>query len=181
MTARFKMISHEQTVEIEGPEAFVERQIEKIHALLSLIPASTAHSTPTSVGDSSKTENGGNMNADADSPKVVTAQSLDLSVPDNFGEWMYKFSDDMSDQETALMCAFYVQANSSTNDFKTSEINNCLKEHGIKIANPSTNIQRLASKKLTFQTRKVGKLLYMRVSRDGEAHLRSKLRDVEKS
>ncbi|WP_312905889.1 hypothetical protein [Stutzerimonas nitrititolerans] len=182
MTAKFKLTSHDHTIELEGSEEFVERQIENIQALLTLSPAiihrekSTPDELPSTTDSCSTIAD---SSIDISSQKPSPAHTSDLAVPESFGEWMYKFTDDMNDQETALMCALFVQAKSSTNDFKTSEINNCLKEHGIKIANPSTNIQRLASKKLTFQTRKVGKLIYMRVSRDGEAHLRSKLRCAE--
>lgn len=168
MNAKFKITLTNQTIELEGTEEFIERQIENIKNLLSLFsnPTDIPQPKPQTKID----------NHIIEEPPKENGTGQNLSVPDNFGEWMHKFKDDVNDQEKALICAHYVQANSATNDFKTSEINNCLKEHGIKIANPSTSIQRLSGKKLTFQTRKVGKLIYMRVSKDGEAHLKTKLR-----
>ncbi|WP_296270795.1 hypothetical protein [Pseudomonas sp. UBA6323] len=170
MTAKFKITLNSQNIEIEGSEEFIERQIERIHSLLKIFDQNSTSNKTTTPQPASELP--------LATPETIHPKS-ELSVPDNFGEWMYKFKEDINDQEKALICAFYVQAKSATNDFKTSEINNCLKEHGIKIANPSTNIQRLASKKLTFQTRKVGKLIYMRVSKDGESHLKSRFRGTD--
>jgi hypothetical protein len=78
----------------------------------------------------------------------------------------------LSDQDKSLLTAYYVQSQSSTNDFKTSEVNKALMDHGIKLANPSVSLKRLGVKKLLFQTRKVGKLRFMKVSADGIAELR---------
>ena len=174
MTAKVKINLQEGVIELEGSEDFVDRQIDKLEAIIELFNQSASEPEDNFLSGQSDT-------AQEDGETATTSQSnipahQGFSVPDSFGEWMHKFRDDINDQEKALVASFYVQAKSSTNDFKTIEVSNCLKDHGIKIANPSTNIKRLSTKKLTFQTRKVGKLIFMRVSKDGEAHLRSKLR-----
>jgi len=74
-----------------------------------------------------------------------------------------------------LLTAYYVQSQSHTNDFKTSNVNKALKDHSIKLANPSETIRRLGVKKYLFQTRKIGKLRFMRVSADGLEELRRQL------
>jgi hypothetical protein len=74
------------------------------------------------------------------------------------------------------LTAYYVQNDSEQNDFKTSEVNKSLKEHGIKLSNPSTSLKRLVEKKLLFQTRKNGSLKLMRVSQDGMSLLRTLFR-----
>jgi hypothetical protein len=84
---------------------------------------------------------------------------------------MHSFKTELSDLDKALITAHFIQAQSTDNDFKTSEVNNSLKEHGIKLPNPSVSLQRLGEKKLLFQTRKVGKLRYMRVSTEGQKPL----------
>ena len=108
--------------------------------------------------------------------EAATVQSKGLDVPSTFGEWLHKFKADLSDLDKALITAYYIQSESPDNDFKTSQVNNSLKNHGIKLANPSETLHRLSTKKLLFQTRKVGKLKLMRVSADGIKHLKSLLR-----
>ncbi len=84
---------------------------------------------------------------------------------------MHQFRDDVNDLDKGLITALFVQKQAATNDFKTSEVNKSLKDHGIKLSNPSVTLNRLVSKKLLFQTRKDGKLKYFRVSTDGQKHL----------
>jgi hypothetical protein len=161
--ARFKLNLATGEVEIEGQEAFVERQIEQLQELIESlglaanmgsgethapVPASSLNPQPT---------------PDNDAP----------GFPASFGEWMHTFKSDINDLDKALITARYVQQQSTENDFKTSEVNKALKDHGIKLANPSVCLKRLADKKLMFQTRKVGSLRFMRVSVDGQNHLSS--------
>ena len=94
-------------------------------------------------------------------------------MSDNFGEWFHGFKDNVNDLDKALLTAYYEQKQSPENDFKTSAVNQSLQEHGIKLSNPSSSLKRLTAKKLLFQTRKVGKLKYMRVSADGVKYLKT--------
>ena len=86
------------------------------------------------------------------------------------------FKDDINGQDKALITAYYVQQDSERNDFKTAQVNKSLKDHGIKLANAATTLKQVEKKKLIFQTRKVGKLSFKRVSEDGVKHLKSLLR-----
>lgn len=172
MTAKVKINLQEGIIELEGSEEFVDRQVDKLEAIIELFNQSSPDSD-FNLDENITPEDESEESAESASSNTG---SQGLTVSDSFGEWMHKFRDDINDQQKALVASFYVQAKSSTNDFKTIEVSNCLKDHGIKIANPSTNIKRLSTKKLTFQTRKVGKLIYMRVSKDGEAHLKTILR-----
>lgn len=174
MTAKVIINLQEGIIELEGSEDFVDRQVDKLEAIIELFNQSK--DSETQDNDSPEENQSNFLAAELTDTPPENALPQSLLVPDSFGEWMHKFRDDINDQEKALVASFYVQAKSSTNDFKTIEVSNCLKDHGIKIANPSTNIKRLATKKLTFQTRKVGKLIFMRVSKDGETHLKTKLR-----
>ena len=84
---------------------------------------------------------------------------------------MHRFPSDISDQDAVLLTSIYVQRQSEANEFKTAEVNKMLMEHGVKVSNTSTSLNRLVSKKLLFQTRKDGKLKFLRVSKDGEAKI----------
>ena len=158
-TTRIKLNLRNGEIEIEGSEAFVEKQIENLETLLELI----------------RTNKGATLNLDegGDTGGEGTGTSDDNGIPSTFGEWMHLFKTDLNDLDKALITARYVQHESQSNDFKTAEINKSLKDHGIKLANPSATLKRLISKKYLFQTRKIGKLIYMRLSVDGQKYLDS--------
>jgi hypothetical protein len=164
-TAKFKLNLTSGEIEVEGSEEFVISQIQSIESLLSLLKQKSlskpvTHPQSTIDNDSQK---------DDDSTSEGTAVAN--QIPDTFGEWMNTFKSNILDVDKALITARFVQSKSATNDFKTAEVNKALKDHGIKLSNPSTTLGLLVSKKLMFQTRKVGVLKYLRVSQDGQAHL----------
>ncbi|WNZ23480.1 hypothetical protein HJG54_11875 [Leptolyngbya sp. NK1-12] len=156
-------------VELEGSEQFVEGQLANIDAIADYI---ALLSTNNSLDEESIVEQEEIAAvAEVEQEKLASTSERELQAPNTFGEWLHRFKDDISDLEKALITAYYVQKQSSQNDFKTSEVNKSLLEHGIKLSNPSRSLQNLSKKKLFFQTRKDGKLKYMRVSSDGVNHL----------
>lgn len=164
-TARFKINARTREVEIEGTEAFVERQIQQLESLFDLLGRASPNDDPEIEGDGSVDDaQEDKSNASKDEPRTALG---------TFGEWMLAFKSDLGDMDKALIAARYVQSLSSDNDFKTSDVNKALEDHGIKISNPSLSLKRLGEKKLMFQTRKVGKLRFMRVSTDGQKELDS--------
>lgn len=163
-TAKFKLNIKTGEVEIEGSEAFVERQIQQLETLIETVGLRTQQRKEGSEG------------VPVDTNESPTSQQLTIKEelpPASFGEWMHSFRADINDLDKALITARYVQSQSPENDFKTSEVNNSLKDQGIKLSNPSSCLKRLGEKKLMFQTRKVGSLKFMRVSVDGQKHLES--------
>ena len=164
-TAKFKLNVKAREVEIEGSEDFVERQIQNLASIFEFLGDDATDDTDIDYNTSEESENG----EVGEKANGNTAQKA--AMPETFGEFMHSFNADINDLEKALITARFVQAQSPTNDFKTSEVNNALKDHGIKLSNPSVSLKRLGDKKFLFQTRKVGKLRFMRVSIEGQAHL----------
>lgn len=161
--AKFKLNLKTREVEIEGSEAFVERQIRSLETIFETLSQNDCDSRHADEDESVE--------------KVANIKSGDKpmtdSMPATFGEWMHSFKTELTDLDKALITAKYVQLKSPENDFKTAEVNTALKEHGIKLSNPSGTLKRLAGKKYLFQTRKVGKLRFMRLSTDGQEILES--------
>ncbi len=161
-------------ISIEGSEVFVSKQMDSLEDIVSLmqVEASTPDTNDVDTEASEESEIDSNSNAESKIPEPSSANG-ELAVPEVFGEWLHMFKDDINDQDKALITAYYVQKDSDSNDFKTSEINKSLKDHGIKLTNASMTLKQIEKKKLIFQTRKVGKLSFKRVSADSVKHLKS--------
>ncbi len=173
--AKFKLNFRSGEIEIEGSEDFVKEQIEGLAELVSELGLRAKAAANESADEEDSREDRENSSGTKDEKDGLDGPT------GTFGEWMHSFRSEVDDLDKALITARYVQAQSSQNDFKTSEVNKALKDHGIRLSNPSRSIARLAEKRLMFQTRKVGVLRFMRVSVDGQAHLNSLRRSIPSS
>ncbi len=161
--AKFKLNLKTGEIEVEGTEAFVERQIQALESLVDLMKISdqiNENKAPPLIEEQSR-------NGD----KLASGETAGDAIPSTFGEWMHIFKTELNDADKVLITACFVQSQSSTKDFKTAEVNKALKEHGFKLSNPSATLNNLVDKKLLFQTRKVGVLKYFRLSVDGQKNL----------
>ncbi|SIS91030.1 hypothetical protein [Neptunomonas antarctica] len=164
-------------IEFEGSEQFVQNQMDNIDTIIDLV-CSNIHSPVVKPELSSEstsliTEEDGESIENKD----ASSEENNFSVPSSFGEWMHRFPENISDHEKALVTAYFVQNQSDKNDFKTLEVNKSLRDHGIKLSNPSQFLKKLEIKKYLFQTRKEGtRVRFMRVSQDGVLHLKTLVR-----
>lgn len=161
-------------VEFEGSEEFVQNQMDALDTIIDLVSSNItlSKSIPEMTSETPITK------ADNDIETIDSADTTiatgDFSVPSSLGEWMHTFNDDINDLEKALITAYFVQNQSDNNEFKTLEVNSSLRDHGIKLSNPSHSLKKLETKKYLFQTRKEGpKIRFMRVSQDGVSHLKT--------
>lgn len=175
MESQTKLYINIKTGEIsfEGSEEFVSNQIERLEDIVSLIQIEHGNRGPLNERQNSDATDDINEVEEETTTPDSKSKNDDLVVPSVFGEWLHMFRDDINDQDKALITAYYIQKESENNDFKTSEINKSLKDHGIKLTNTSTTLKQIEKKKLIFQTKKVGKLSFKRVSADGVKHLKS--------
>lgn len=169
--ARFRASFSGVEIEIEGPADFVREQISLLNQTIAYLGSQKTKLNNISPATASTDEVASDEEADQNQGTGGTE-----SVPATFGEWMHRFRASLSESDKALITARFVQSQATTNDFKTSEVNKSLRDHGIKLGNPSRELGRLASRKLMFQVRKVGKLKFFRVSVDGQKHLDTLLR-----
>lgn len=169
--ARAKINFNTGEFELEGSERFVQSQLANIDSIAEYM---VLLSSSNELFDENIIEQEEIAAvAEEEQEKLASTSEQELQMPNTFGEWLHGFKNDINDLEKALITAYYVQKQSSENDFKTSEVNKSLQEHGVKLSNPSRSLQNLSKKKLLFQTRKDGKLKYMRVSSDGVNYLKS--------
>ncbi len=169
--ARAKINFKTGEVELEGSEQFVQSQLANIDSIAEYMALLASNN---SVDDRNIVEQEEIAAVvEEEQEKLISVGDQGLQVPNTFGEWSHGFKSDVNDLEKALITAYYVQKQAPQDDFKTSEVNKSLQEHGVKLANPSNSLNRLSERKLLFQTRRNGKLKYMRVSSDGVNHLKS--------
>jgi len=162
--AKVKISIGDNEVEIQGDEGFVERQIRNVESLLKVLNvANIGHQrNPTQLRESASEHNGNDIK-DNDQEK---------KLPDTFGEWFSSFPNKLSDTDKALIAAYYIQRKSDNEGFRTSDVNNLLKEQNINLSNPSDSIRKLSKRKLVFIQKKAGKKLKIyKVSREGEKYI----------
>lgn len=161
-------------VEFEGSEEFVQNQMDNLDTIIDLV---SSNITLSEARPEIVPENTSATPEEDIETEDISNDTSSFSVPSSFGEWMHKFKDSINDLEKALVTAYFVQHQSDKNDFKTLEVNKSLRDHGIKLSNPSQALKQLDTKKYLFQTRKEGtKVRFMRVSQDGVSHLKTLVR-----
>lgn len=161
--AVFKINLRTGEIEISGSEEFVERRIDQLGDIIELSSAANS-ALPAAVTPKHDASTASSFDNGAES-------SGGENAPETFGEYLHAFKEDVNDIQKALITARYVQFQAESNEFKTAEVNKSLKDHGIKLTNPSQSLKQLVAKKFIFQTKKVGSVKFMRVSTDGQKHL----------
>ncbi|APF20869.1 hypothetical protein Calab_1030 [Caldithrix abyssi DSM 13497] len=112
-----------------------------------------------------------------ESETVSTEDNLENELPETFGEWLTRVPKEISDTDKALLAGYFHQINSENNVFKVRDLTKTLKDHGIKLSNPSNLIKHAAkSKKFIFQQSKEGNQINYRFSREGEEYIQSLLK-----
>ncbi|KIL20321.1 hypothetical protein ABE33_18405 [Bacillus safensis] len=169
--ARVKINVRSGELDFEGSEDFVKEQMDQLEAIVDIIAQLYVDDKDNEIEEFIQEER-----KEVEESKLKTVEINPLDVPDTFGEWQNRFADDTTDLDKALITAYFVQVKSEQNEFKTKEVSDTLKEHGIKLSNPSSSLDRLTEKKLTFQVRKLGKLKFLRVSANGLSYLKTLIR-----
>lgn len=164
MIAKFRLNIETGEVEISGQEEFVKEQVKELKTIINLVKE---------LQDSNY-ERGKDFDLEGKFNDEISYTEDEQSgdIPDTFGEWYAKFKNDLKESDKVLIAAYYIQNNSDDKEFKTAEITEILKDHGIVVANTSTYVKRLIEGRLMFQTKKDKNERYMRVSEEGVKYLR---------
>lgn len=154
-------------LEIEGSEAFVEKQYAKIEPYFREAKKNPVV-TPTSVKKDNITH--------IDNKKISTSQTTtDLKNEQDFsnifGEWIQKLPSDATDLQTVLHAGYYCQRQNENNTFDGSAVNKLLIGHSIKLSNPSARIKDLLDAKKIFLVEKNGRIPKFRLTREAETEI----------
>lgn len=165
--AKIKINLSTGEIEISGSENFVNSHLENLQNIISSIPDFAS-------SDSNYNQTKNEPVVDVNNHNNQERGNSKAEITDIYGEWFHSFQEDLNDLDKCLITAYFIQKQSDENEFKTREVTDLLKEHGIVLSNTSASITRLKDKKLIFQTRKDGNVKYMRVSKTGENDLEDK-------
>ncbi|MGP3777983.1 hypothetical protein ACTWKD_04045 [Halanaerobium saccharolyticum] len=156
-------------IEIVGEDSFVRDHVELFEKTIEIMAKSHKNSVNNEIATSSKN----NKELKEESNK----KEITLEITDSFGEWFQKFKKDLTEKDKALIAAYYIQKNSSEEEFKTIKVTRALKEYGISLSNTSLYISSLKKYKYIFPTEKRGNVKYYKISKDGENYLESLIRE----
>lgn len=154
--ARLRVNLAQREFEIEGSEAFVREQSERLEALLqALEPLEPA---PPRAEPAEPT-----LPFADPPPKPAGTPALG-----EFGDFILRLPSSATDVDRMLAAGFFVQSQSDDDAFGTSDANRRLVEQGVKLGNPSQCVRQSLVAKRVFLVKR-GRF---RVSQIGRQHLR---------
>ncbi len=149
--ARVRINLAQRELEVEGPEAFVDRWAERIEGLLEGLEA-----------------------ASAPPPPGETTEPGTRAQLGSFGEFLQSVPGSATETDKILAAGYFIQQQSGDDAFSTGEASRKLTDHGVKVGNPSQCVrQSLAAKRVFMVLR--GRY---RVSQSGRGHLRRLMGDA---
>lgn len=181
---KFKINLRTGEIEFEGSRDFVDRRIEALPGLITLLKAEGLALTESKaeqpaaiakkqVKRAADIRSGGMKEL----PKSVSDpdEAVSIDVPEDFSEWLGRFGR-LSQTGFILTAGYFVQKNSFRNAFKTAEANTALKNQSIKLANAAASLIYLKKRKYVKTIKKAGKLSTYRLTPSGEAVVYSLLK-----
>ncbi|MBS3769328.1 MAG: hypothetical protein V5A47_06730 [Bacteroidales bacterium] len=162
-------------ISIEGTPEFVGKQYQQMEKELNLgrkITESVKETTPAAQKEEpSETKEAPKSEKSSGAPKTQKSQAKTLTK-EGFDEWLKRLPKGLKNRDKALIAGFYNQLNSRNNVFRVRDMNNTLKENGIKITNPSSLIKNVAkSETIIKQVSRVGRQVYYQFTKEGEKYM----------
>ncbi|MGM0530715.1 MAG: hypothetical protein ACQER7_05130 [Bacteroidota bacterium] len=166
-------------ISIEGTPEFVSKQYQQMEKELNLgrkITDSVGETTPAGQEkEPSEAEKAPKSTKTSGAPKTQKAPakaSTKAAAKEGFDKWLKKLPKGLKNRDKALIAGYFNQLNSRDNVFRVRDMNNTLKENGIKITNPSSLIKNVAkSEKIVKQVSRVGRQVYYQFTREGEKYM----------
>ncbi|MCF8335446.1 MAG: hypothetical protein K9H65_02480 [Bacteroidales bacterium] len=108
--------------------------------------------------------------------KTTSKKGSKETAKEDFSEWLNKLPKDLKNRDKLMVAGYFNQLRSKDNAFRVRDINNTLKDHGIKITNPSSLINNIVkSQKILRQVSREGRQKYYQLTKEGEKYIRDLL------
>lgn len=164
-TAKINLKIGQIEISIEGPSEFVSEQYDKIEVHLKTF-SELSSNLPEEIQSSSNN----NFSIEEQiSPAPMTESN---GLPDSFGEWLNKIEKGTSDTLKAILAGYFIQTTTAAKNFRVRDVSKILKEHGIKLSNPSTFLKGAVTSKKIFQVSKTGAEAHYKLTREAEEEMK---------
>ncbi|MFW6100760.1 MAG: hypothetical protein ACOC90_05185, partial [Bacteroidota bacterium] len=111
-------------------------------------------------------------------PRTTTTKkkkSLQTTTQD-FSQWLENLPKDLKNRDKLLVAGYFNQLRSKNHTFRVRDLNNTLKNQGIKISNPSSLINNLLkTQNVLRQVSREGRQKYYQLTKEGEKYIRDLL------
>lgn len=171
-TAKINMKIGEIEISIEGPSDFVSKQYDKVESHLS---AYKELSETVKKSQPKQSESPTTKVIEKTEPESQEPTAMISDLPESFGEWLNVIPKGTSETDKALLAGYHIQLNSAEGYYRSRQVSKLLKEHGIKLSNPSRFVKLNAENKRSFQYSKNGSETNYKLSRDGEVYAKGLL------
>ena len=156
---------------IEGTPDYVNKQYKQmaknlnLQEKLGITSRQEEEAKPKKVGQTSKRKTS------------TSKDELKEKAKEDFSEWLKNLPKELKNRDKALVAGYFNQLRSKDHVFRVRDINNTLKNHGIKITNPSSLINNLVkSQNILKQVSREGRQKYFQLTKEGEKHIRDLLK-----
>lgn len=133
-------------IEVVGSEDFVNEILDKSETLEKMAAVIAKHS-----GRASQSLKGEPASTSNDSANDTSHDTTDL--PGEVGEWLINFPvRDLTQAELALLGAYYLSQSGEVEQFSSQDVADLLDQAGIKISNPSREMNKLADDQYIYKS-----------------------------
>ena len=156
---------------IEGSPDYVTKQYNEIQKSLNLRESLTVESEETrNTRPSRRTR----------TTTTKKKKSLQATTQD-FAQWLENLPKNLKNRDKVLVAGYFNQLRSKDHIFRVRDINNTLKNQGIKISNPSSLINNIVvSQNIVQQISREGRQKYFQLTKEGEKYIRDLLEAKDK-
>lgn len=149
-------------ISIEGPSDFVSNQYDKVEAHLKTY-SDISVKLPVDKPDNKNDNNDDSAEASSKGGGDAATESSD-----SFGEWLSKIPKGTNDTSKAILAGYYTQVTSAAKNFRVRDVTKILKDHGIKLSNPSSLLKNAVDSKKIFQVSKTGTEAHYKLQREAQ-------------
>jgi len=160
--AKINMKIGQIEISIEGPSDFVSSQYDKVEAHLKTY---SELASKIEIPSDAKNDRKGRAHNGVDSKDSANGSN---GLPDTFGEWLNIIPKETSDTDKAILAGYFIQIASENKYFRARDVTKLLKEHSIKLSNPSQFLKTSVDSKKIFQHSKTGSEANYKLTRETE-------------
>ncbi|MFO7888964.1 MAG: hypothetical protein R6V04_01355 [bacterium] len=175
-TSRIYLKIGEIEISIEGSPDYVKEQYQQMAKDLNLQQKLQGKSKETEKPKTNKATQP--TKAQKKTSKQRTQES---TAKKDFSELLSNPPKGTKNNDLIILAGYLNQLNSNNNNFRIRDVNNTLKNNGIKITNPSSVINYIVKKKnVITQVKKEGRQNYYQITKEGEKYIKNLLKTKEK-